>query len=76
MNVKTEYSRDEGVSVSVAVQLCTFEGCGTDETADALSREVGKLTTLVGYMLERMPEDVQLEILNAVSYRKWIRGEE
>jgi len=74
MNVKTEYSRDEGVSVLVAAQLCTFEGCGTDE--DTLSREVGKLTTLVGYMLMRMPEDVQLEILNAVSYRKWIREEE
>jgi hypothetical protein len=76
MNVKTEYSRDDGVSVVIAAQLCTFEEYGTDETADALSREVGKLTTLVGYMLERMPEDVQLEILNAVSYRKWIKGEE
>ena len=73
MNVKTKYSDDEGVRVGIAAQLCTYEGCGTEE--DALSREVGKLTTLVGYMLERMPEDVQLEILNAVSYRKWIRGD-
>ena len=71
MNVKTEYSRDEGVSVVLAVQLCILEGYD----ADALSREVGKLTFLVGYMLERMPEDVQLEILNAVSHRKWIRGD-